>query len=293
MHNRLLVPFDFQEQSKINIEWAKFYAEKTNSEIFLLNVIEKAGFLAELFDEDIEQKLKEKAYTKLQGFAQQELKNLKYNIQIRTGKVYEQIEKFADEIKPWAILMGRDENPSLKKHILGSNTLHTISETDIPVISVRGASLPVDISNTIFVPIDFKKQFKEQLTAAIEYAKFFSAKIFIFTVNNDESAAWKTNLLLALNKIRKVIKSNGIDVEIHTETGDIVKNILTYIDKQKPLFTIIMLRDEGIFKGYFIGSVAKNIIENATYPVMSIKPWDIQHDDYTFFKGIIDPLNVF
>ena len=296
MERTILVPIDFGSQSLIALDYAKFYSSLTQAKIHLLTVVEETGVIKKFFSPDIQEKLINQAKSALNGLASEKLTGFEYETHIATGKVYEQIEKLAAELEPMFILMGKTEEVSVAKRFIGSNTLHLIEESDIPVVSIRGKNSPEQLENTILLPIDVTKPFKEQLNAAIDYAKLFNSKIFALSVDIKDSVAYETQLLTTLNKVKKTIQSAGLQCEteiIESDKSKIVDIISKKADELQPLLTVIMTHDETSLNQIFVGSTAKQIIETLNYPVLSIKPWNPSSEEHPLFKLIYDPMNIF
>jgi len=297
MNNKILVPIDFEEQSIQNLKWAKYYAEVINSPIILCHIIEENSFLKKLFkQENFEKKVIDEALENLKNIASEHFdKRDQFVYTVVKGKPYEEIEDLADEFEPQMILLGRNEN-STGKYLLGSNTLHIINETDFPVVTIFGNSNPANVKNQILLPLDLTKEIAEQTTVAIEFAKLFKSSIKAITVNNKQSVAHDAMIKVKMNQIKEFFAENNIECETQiiddqkTSPATIIQNIA---NETNPILVIIMLREESNFRNFFIGSVAKDIIENCNSPVLSVKPWDKTNELNPVFKVVFNPLNIF
>ncbi len=296
---KILLATDFQEQSLIALEYAKHYAKITNSEIVLLHVLEESSFLRKMFSSDSEAvKVNQQAQKLLNEIAEKAKPDCEIRTVVEYGKVYDKIIEVANREKPKFILMGKTEEPSLSKRILGSNTLHVVNEAQFPILSVRGKDSVENLKkadNDIIVPLDLTKEIKEQLTAAIEFSKFFKSTVKIISVYTGDSAADETQLLVKLNKAHKLVESQGVqcDTKLIKDVDDKVANvILDYAKAENAHLIIIMTQQEQDFMDFFIGSNAKSILDQSEIPVLSIAPWK-ESEEHTIFKVIFDPLNVF
>ncbi len=297
MENKILVPVDFEQQSILNLEWAKFYAEFNNSKIILSHIIEESGFLKKMFrQEDIEEKLLKEAKLSLDEIAKKHFSDKnQYECIVKEGKAYEEIEDLAEDFEPQMIILGKNENYNKGKKYLGSNTLHIINETDYPVVSIYGNTKPENVEKTILLPLDLTKNISEQTTVALNYAKIFDAKIKAVTVNNDESIAHESMLLTGMNKIKQFFENNKIEceTEIINNLEDNPAHIVNKIAEEiNALLVIIMIREESNFKQFFIGSIAREIIENCNAPVLSVKPWNKEENSKSIFKIVLNPLKI-
>lgn len=300
MTNKILVPIDFEQQSLLNIKWAKFYAKKNNAELILTHIIEENSFLKKLFrEENFEKKIFEKSEENIKGLINNEFKNpetIKYSIE--KGKTYEVIEDLAEELEPDMIIIGRNETTQKKSKYLGSNTLHIISETDYPVVSIYGDATPDEVNDVILMPVDVTGSVSEQVSTTIEFAKLFNSKVKVICVDEVQTVVGDTNILVKMNKIKETFIAQNIEIETeiienHEKIKPIFQIITEEAEKTKPLFVTIMLRDEQRFRLFNIGSVAQEIIMNCKFPVLSIKPWDAENEINPVIKTIINPFKIY
>ncbi|MEA3450757.1 MAG: universal stress protein [Bacteroidota bacterium] len=297
MNKKIIIPIDFKEQSILNMEWAKFYSKLDNAQIILTHIVEESYFLKKILKkEDFDKKNIAKAKEQLSSIATENFDNPdKYKIAIKKGKPYEIIEELAEEFEPEMIILGRNESSSKKK--LGSNTLHIISETDYPVVSIYGNSKPEDCSKIILLPIDIHKEIEEQTTVALEYAKLYGAEIMAIAVDQVESVSHDAKMLVKMNKIKDFFVAKGIKIETKIIEDNKKEHSPAYhIDKMadeiKPMLVIIMLRAESNYKSFYIGSVAKEIIKTCNSPVLSVKPWNKDTNTNSIFNLIVNPFDI-
>ncbi len=297
MKNKIIVPVDFEQQSIKNLDWAKYFASKNNSQIVVTHIIETANFFKKIFqDADFESKVVEQAKQKLKALVDEHIpQNIVSHTSVEKGKPYEVIEDLADEFEPLMVILGRNEDPKKNKKYLGSNTLHIINETDYPVVTTFGEQSPESSENTILLPLDLTKSVEEQITVAFEFAKILKSKIKAITIDRVDSVAHDAQMLVKMNQIKDYFEKNNIPVDTEiiedkeTNPATIINKIA---DEIKPVLTVIMLRSESNFKNFFIGSVARDIIENCNAPVLSVKPWDRTEEENPVFKTIVNPFNI-
>jgi nucleotide-binding universal stress UspA family protein len=102
-------------------------------------------------------------------------------------------------------------------------------------------------------------------------------------------------MLVKMNQLKEYFEKQNIKIETQiiddkeTNPAEIINKIA---DELKPVLTIIMLREESNFKNFFIGSVARDIIENCNAPVLSVKPWNRNEEENPVFKTIVNPFNI-
>ena len=276
----ILVPIGFTDQSLVALQQAVIVAKHTNSELFLLSVVEMPTALQKIFsDYDEKQKqFKEKLRENLV-----ELRN-KYcegvsNVKclVSSGKIYEEITDVAESVGASLIVMGTDGTPKdIKKKFIGSNANKVVRSAPCPVITIKGKSIS-NACDMIALPLDLNKETREKVTNAIQFARFFNSEIRAFSVsfaNDDDST--KNKLKRTLSQVSEFITSKGVKcstelVEISSSasfSGSIVK----YSEDINADLIMIMTKGEENLDLNFLGSNARKLINKSDIPVMSIRP---------------------
>ncbi len=298
IENKILVPIGFEKDSLTALEYANYFAIDTKAEIILLHVIQEEGYLKSLFASDeIKEKAEEKVNKELTKWAEKLDESLKVSTIVKYGKIYEVVEDLAEEIHPNFILMGKTQNPSIFKKMLGSNAWHVIKESDYPVITISGKNY-IQKHNAekkeIILPIDLTKQMHEQLAAGLEYGKYFNATIRIISVLSKDSAAEEVKMLTQLNKTKKALEEAGVACEselLEDLDSPVYEVINNYAKKHDAHLVIIMTQQEKDFAELLIGKTAQKILETSEIPVLSITPWEKMED--SVINSFIDPLNIY
>ena len=166
-----------------------------------------------------------------------------------------------------------------------------------PIVTVRGQKYILDYENTpknIVIPLDLTNECSEQITAAIEYGRFFGSKVHILTVQRSQSASLEIKLLTRLNRATKIIQKENVECSF-----ELVKNTVTpvyklvnkYARKVDARLIIIMTQQERDIVDYFIGKSAQMMLDNSEIPVLSVVPWI--HTEDSVFSIFVDPLGIF
>ena len=276
----ILVPIGFTDQSLVALQQAVIVAKHTNSELFLLSVVEMPTALQKIFSdyEEKQKQFKEKLRENLV-----ELRN-KYcegvsNVKclVSSGKIYEEITDVAESVGASLIIMGTDGTPKdIKKKFIGSNANKVVRSAPCPVITIKGKSIS-NACDMIALPLDLNKETREKVTNAIQFARFFNSEIRAFSVsfaNDDDST--KNKLNRTLSQVSEFITSKGVKcsnelVEISSSasfSGSIVK----YSEDINADLIMIMTKGEENLDLNFLGSNARKLINKSDIPVMSIRP---------------------
>ncbi len=215
--------------------------------------------------------------TKLKEIAARSASRTGNNVKVMVsrGKVYHKIVEFSESIDADYIVMGTQGQPKSMKRIMGSNANRVIRTSKIPVITIKGQDHKH--CDTIILPLDLKKETKEKVSNAIDFARMFDAKVKIVSIiktsmDEDETRTLKNNL----HQVHKFIASKGVDVDgdllFKNKSAVINEEILDYAYNNNADLIMIMTQQEDDFTPHFLGSAAQNIIYNSKVPVMSIRP---------------------
>lgn len=287
--NTILVPIDFNEQSKYAIEQSYSFARFLGLEIVLLYVYEE-GFSSSLVSEkDISKKISEKLEQTADEIKQKT--GLKVKTCFKKGKVYSQIIKSARENNSRFILMGANnasEGIRLDRNLIGSNTSKVIRQSQVPVITINSKQ-EFGLCHNILLPLDLTKETRQKVTNAVELAKSFGAGIHVVSIlwtKNDKEI--KNELLQQLNQVQAFIENEKIrcETELLECTGGekmLVPRILQYAEDNKNIDLImIMTRQENRLMEFFLGSHAQSLIRMSKVPVMSIVPDEVGNESLIF-----------
>ncbi|OPX88278.1 MAG: putative universal stress protein [Pelotomaculum sp. PtaB.Bin104] len=148
--------------------------------------------------------------------------------------------------------------------------------------------------NKILVPFDNGIRSQRALNTAIELAKKFQAKIFIFTSLNIFSCALhfysytdtalgrdieersRNNIEKALQDAAEKVKKEGLDVKPNISDKDDLEDIpgesiIRYAEKEEIDLIVLGSNNLGVFDRVFLGSVSNYVIHNAHCQVLVIK----------------------
>lgn len=294
--NKILLAIDFQKQSLISLDYAYYYAKITDAEVVILHVIDEGNFLMKMFRTD---EIREKVKSEATRFLKRIEEKLGAAVKVRTiltfGKPYEKIIETAQVESPMFILMGKEEKPGYS-YFVGSNTLHVIESSDFPVVTVRGSHYISDESpdKDIVVPLDLTKNVTEQISVAIDFAKYFGSRVRIVSVLNEKSVALEMKLLTKLNRAKEVFEDAGIEctARLIKETKIPVQDvILDFLTEEDSHLVIVMTQAEDKTSQHYLGSSAKAFVERSPVPVCTVNPWPYESSD-SFYQLFTDPFGL-
>lgn len=275
---QILVPIDFSDQSLIALEQSYNLARLSKAEITLLHVADEETF-EPLFEimrvtKEYKKEVINSYEQKLKKLSEQvsNSANVKVNVIVKTGKVYDEIAEVAEDIDAYFIVMGTNGPVGIKKKFIGSNALRVIREAKCPVISIKGKNHRKGCK-TIVLPLDLTRETKEKVTKAIELANYFASTVKVITVNDSQDEFIHNKLKRQMDQVVEFIKSEGLVCTGEFIHGtDIAQEIMNYASKVDADLIMIMTQQELYLTELFIGSSAQEIINNSEIPVCSIRP---------------------
>lgn len=276
--NKILIPFDFSEQSTIALDQSYSIAKMANAEIHLLHVIIENNVLWGLFSkreqDDLEIKLKEK----LSSFAAviEKKSGVKITPIVEKGKLVDTILDTAERLNVKFLIVGTTGNQDSKFKVIGSNSLRIIRDSKCPVITIKGKHHREGCRN-IVLPIDLTKETREKVNYAIYFANYFGSKVHVVTMNFTSDSYVMNRLQTQLQQVCDYVKSQGIECTsnfLNTQSGNsnMCNALLEFSHKVEADVIIIMTQQETEVIKFFVGSLAKEIIHSSDIPVMSIVP---------------------
>lgn len=285
----ILVPIGFSEQSIIALEQAINIAKITDSELFLLTVVEEPSSMQKLFSnyKTAQDELKEQVREKLESLQIKYCSSLTKDTDcmVSVGVVYEKVIEVADMIGASLIVMGTDgADKETRKKFIGSNAYNVVRSAPCPVITIKGKQHQSGCK-TIVLPLDLHKETKEKVTTAIKYARFWNAEIRVFSILLTDDESVKSKLERNLSQVEQFIVEKGIGCQselLRVEDGNLSQAVIDYSEKVNADLVMIMTQQESEFTLYLLGSTARSIINHSDVPVMSVRP--VKKKDMTHYE---------
>jgi nucleotide-binding universal stress UspA family protein len=292
----ILVAIDFHEQSLIALEETIELARFIKGHIVLLHVIDTGYFLSKIFSIEREaiEKIKVEATARLEEIAAKYASKGGVDIttRIEEGKIYQKILETAEDIKARFIIIGKNERKEGRRELLGSNTMHVISESKVPVISVAGAT-KIGYKN-ILLPLDLTKETREQLFNAIAFGLHYDATIHIVSVVMGGIQIKRSRIYAKMKKVQLTLQEN----EIKCTTQLFARSekpawevVVNYAKKVNADLILVMTHQEGTTSDSYIGAFAHHMINESNTPVLSITSAAAK-DEEGALRAIVDPLGI-
>lgn len=274
-NNKILVPIDFSEQSLIALSQSYNLAKEIRAEVILLYVIEEVNPMVKMFIKGLDE-IRGAVESNLKNLAEEKSKETGLEISsiVAEGKIYSKIVEVAEMIKATFIVMGTKGAENSK--FIGSNALKVVKTAPCPVISIKGKKHKKGCDR-ILLPLDLTKETSDKVNKAIAVAKVFKAEIYAVSILLTGREEVVNKLKDQLNLVKQYIEKKQVKCTAELvkilKTEDKLSNaVIEYGQKIEADLIMIMTQQETSIKSFFIGSNAREVINNSDIPVLSIQP---------------------
>ena len=265
--NKIIVGFDFSTGSANAVDLTIDIANKWQSDIRLVYVKK---------DGEDETPIREEIERRNAGVANL-LKGIKLEYVIREGKVSEQLALQAKEDDALMIVVGTHGMSGFETNWIGKNTYRTITESPVPVLSVReDFDFRKDLEN-IVIPLDSTTETRQKVPFATRMAKTFGSTIHLLGLYTSDSKDIKGLVNGYVEQVEKYL--DKYEVKHKTEYVDAKKNLtvttLEYADQINADLIVIMTEQEKALTSWLIGNYAQQMLHLSKHPILSIRPEQI------------------
>jgi nucleotide-binding universal stress UspA family protein len=276
MIKNILVPTDFSKCSMYAVKLAAKMAKEVNATLHFLHVIEvpvvaydvgmvnfeslpQAMFMRELADKNMTQLFKE-------GF----LNGLNVKTTIEYDAIYKRINQYVAKNDIGLIVMGSHGASGISELVIGSNAERVTRYAECPVLTVKKEHNNFDVKNIVLASnfygetdIMFKEY--EQLKGLFSGAKLHLLKVI--TSANFEPTSRSKNIINGFVKKHK-LDNCSVNIYNHDSEED---GILEFSKEIKADMIIIGTHGRTGLSHLFNGSIAEDLLNHASRPVLSIK----------------------
>lgn len=293
MQNKLLLALNIDKNSTNLVEWTKIINEHANLDIIVTTILEKSNIDDKYISNQSQLSTIRTIYeNKINNFVGQFFP--KYELKISWGKPYEEIEKLIFNYNPISTII---QVPLKKgKRYICPTVMQIITDVSNPICCIGEDLNPYTPQKEILIPLDITKPYNQQLTVALELALAFKARLHIFSIDYTTDIGHRADLMVRMNKIKSFFEQKQVEtnVEIIQNSKEKIIDIINErIDEHKPLFTLIMLRQESDTQEFYLGTIAQKIILNCHSPIITVKPWEESSEEGSLiYRAFINPIEL-
>lgn len=276
---KILVPIDFSETSKVALRHAANLCEKFNAEMYLMHAVTTANFevfpnlnIRSKFDD-----IREVAIAELNIMRNEivEKHNIQVEIIIKDGRPANAIVDSGKEINADFIVMGTHGVSGFEEFFIGSNAYRVVTATDIPILTLQHYATKATYDN-IFLPLDHSIHSIGKIAHAAYFAETFGATIHIAALISNEGKELIPQINMKVKQAEDYFENRGIKFKSETIEGndDVATMTINQSEKVKADLIFIM-SGQQVSTGLFMGPYAQRIVNHSKIPVVSITPREI------------------
>ena len=265
----LIVPVNFSASSINAAKYAASMALMMHTDLHLIHVLQLPVSNAEL-------PLNEQIFDEMQQSAEQELQNLKADLQKQTegniniitrlemGSVAHQLEEICRKKNPFAVVMGMRDNPT-ERFLFGSNALFAIRHLHYPLLiipdgtsfhAIQKIVLACDLTDCDkTIPVEYLKELQHVFHASLDVLNVNTKKIG--QLNSRTEFASLKDLL------------HDLYPTYHFNIGNTVEEgINKFLEQNNADLLLLLPKKHGMFE--FHKSHTKKMALSACLPIMTI-----------------------
>jgi nucleotide-binding universal stress UspA family protein len=265
----IIVPIDFSDDSINSLKYAINLANKVGAQVEMIFVQRKKNLFNPLtYEKECEyvNKHMNELIEQNKGLVSGDTK---INYTTRKGKVYIEVNKFADEFPDSLIvascfgISGYDEN------FIGSNALKIVSHSSCPVILLRSYDFAKDI-NTIIMPLDMSLETKQKVPVTIDIASQYSSKVHLVDISAEQVNDIRFRLRLDSNEVSHYLKKNKIEHDTELLIGKNFSKVIIKYATKKEADLIVAMSEHDRKESKLIGPNALQLVQNSEIPILIV-----------------------
>jgi nucleotide-binding universal stress UspA family protein len=257
----VVVPWDFTKEAENALKHAIRICRNIQKDIALLHIVRK--------------KKEEQKYLKMLSdiaLEDSEKYELQITAHVKTGKIFTDIGKFADEQDAELVIMGTHGVKGMQK-ITGSWALKVIIHSNAPFIVVKEPPAGASYKKVV-LPIDYKTETKEKMNFVRYLSKLYDSQFFVLKPNfTDVGFIQKTKANIAFCK--HFLDKRSIQYEVHMAEGkkNFSEESINFAKKKDADLILIVASKNLTVTDYMMGAHEQYIIGNESgIPVMVVNP---------------------
>lgn len=268
---RLLLPYDFSENSKKATEYALAMAEKINCRIIIQHVFKIPLVVANEYTvSEVNKKFLDESKAELDKVANN-LRNQRPEIKIETsfssGDVVDEILNTASEKGSDMIIMGTQGACGIGENLFGSNTAEVIAKSSIPVLAVPKEAQYKPVKRVVFATSFLENDF-QTLFQLTELMKPFNAEIEILHVEEKgEKASLQQHMEEFSQQVSTSILYKNISYKIIQ--GDNIEHALeSYVEAEQVDLLAIASKRRNFFERITEKSLSRKLAFHTRIPLL-------------------------
>jgi len=261
----IIVAWDFSNVAEYALQHAIRFANKTNSNVMLLNIVD-----AEHEIENIERQLNIVVEDVERKFS------YKPTCMVKVGKIFTTIAEVANEMEALLVFMGTHGMKGIQK-ITGSWALKVIEGAKMPFVVVQRPPRDEQFENIVF-PVDYKKEGKQKVAWALYLNKLYKSKFFLY-VQQQTDPKLKLQVHSNLVYTKSILDQNEVEYEQvdAPDNKNYADQVIAFSEKINANAIVITVHRHLDIADYMFGAEEQKIIANkALISVITVFPKEVK-----------------
>lgn len=275
----ILFPTDFSDVANNAMNVAVAMAKRQSAKLHILHVV-VPQYMSVIGDVSLP--IAYDGWDEIEKLIKENLENLAvslsntHSIEIishtNVGYVTESIEKKSTEIQADIIVMGTHGSSGIRDFFIGSNAYSTIKNVDCPVLTIPAQFTSTEFTHVLF-PVRNVEGVDDKYRSITQILKANHSKVELMGLSHFQDLKTYNLITDKVEELKRTMKADGVEVIYSSEfCENFAVHVLEYAYEVKPDLLVINAIIDADWRRYFMGSYAQKIVNNATCPVLSIKP---------------------
>jgi nucleotide-binding universal stress UspA family protein len=269
----LLVAIDFSRNAIHALEYALVYANQLDANVSMIWVDNVTGPDLAIDRQDRAARHEAKdLFTEIVTRYEEKNKKGKLNYKLSKGKVFEEIARYAKKIEADLIFAGTHGVTGFEEYWIGSNAYRIVTHAPCPVITLRQDFNFGRKVKKILMPIDSTSQSSKKVYTTATIAEAFGSEIQILALHTSNLGSLKKQVDRHLKTTTDHLEKKGINYRVdEVTTKNLTQNTCDFAAKNKVDLVAIMTEQETTQANVFLGTFARQLVNNCPVPVMSVR----------------------
>ncbi|MDA9312718.1 universal stress protein [Vicingaceae bacterium] len=275
--NKILIPIDFPNTSKLALEYAANLCKAFDSELHLVHIYKTStidvlpNLTASSASLPNYEGLREMVIEELNAVGEKFSKqnNIAYNIEVKEGSVSKGIIASAKDCGADLIVIGTHGVSGFEEFFMGSNAYRVVTSSAVPLLTVQEHSDKMGFQN-IVLPIDCSQHTRDKVSEVVALAELMGSKVHIAQLMREDDDTAIMNL--KVKQIEEHLDHKSIAHQTTVISNEnIAEATLEFANKVVPDL-IATMTDQENYTGFFIGEYSQQIVNHSKIPVLSVTP---------------------
>jgi len=262
---QILVPYDCSGAAMVALETAEIIALQTKARLHLIYVNEHPK-------KDVPENVLQELNQIVERLRAEH--DMDCGFLIRNGKVHREIVKAARDLESTLIVIGAHGRNGFVQEIFAESNAYKVADAaPCPVITIKEHVRPHGMRN-IVIPIDSSRNTRQKVPVAATIAELMNAHVHVLVIADNDPVEFRRIRSYGI-QTQNYLEDEGIDTTLEVVKGNNSYRLITDY-AQKVSADLILVMTEHDSESLFTGPTAHQMINHSPFPVMSVKPRDIQ-----------------